>query len=51
MLKRFAMGEKVTVYYDPANPQSVQVDSATAGNWLEAVAAGTALILFALLAF
>lgn len=50
-LKRFSNGRRVTVYYDPSNPESVQVDTTPPGNWAEAVVAGGALVLFALYAF
>lgn len=50
-LKRLATGRRVVVHYDPTNPERVLVDTSHTGNWLEAVAAGSALILFALYAF
>lgn len=50
-LERLSNGRKTTLYYDPAHPDRVQLDNPSSGNWLEAVAAGSALILFALYAF
>ncbi len=50
-LKRLTNGRKVIIHYDPSNPENVVVNTASAANWLEAVVAGGALILFSLFAF
>ncbi len=51
MLKRLANGSKTVIHYDPARPENISVLSTSPGNWMEAVAAGLGLLLFALLAF
>lgn len=49
-LKRLAMGGSTVVYYDPAHPENVTLEDIPP-NWLEAVAAGAALVMFAVFAF
>ncbi len=47
ILQKLATGSRVRVYYDPQDPASATVDHTPSGNWLEAVLAGLALVLFA----
>lgn len=49
-LKRLTLGGSTVVYFDPAHPENVAVEDIPP-NWFEAVAAGAALVMFAVFAF
>lgn len=49
-MKRLAAGSVTRLSFDPANPENVSLDEVRS-NWLEAVLAGVALVLFAFVAF